>query len=247
MPWRALAKHHPRGTLLPEHRHSTVQVVYAVSGVMQVTTGSNHWTVPPQRALWVPAGEPHSIWMLSDTQLRTVYFQPSMLKGSLKADRRGRAHAISISALHRELLLRLFHNAGDNNVQTMVATLLLHTLCEAEPLPTELVLPQNAGLRRVAQQLIDRPRLNMSLTEAADLAGCSERTFSRRFAEQTGSPFRTWRQRARIVASLDLLSDGRPIKYIGSALGFSGAAGYVAAFRAVMGCSPGAFRENRDR
>ncbi len=47
---------------------------------------------------------------------------------------------------------------------------------------------------------------------------------------------RSWKQRARICASMYLPANGLPIKKI--ALGFSSPAAYVAAFKSVLGVTP---------
>jgi AraC-like DNA-binding protein len=66
----------------------------------------------------------------------------------------------------------------------------------------------------------------------------SERTFSRLFIQDTGFSFRTWKQRARICVSLDLLSAGIPIKQVAYQLGFSCPAAFTAAFRSILGSTP---------
>jgi transcriptional regulator GlxA family with amidase domain len=72
----------------------------------------------------------------------------------------------------------------------------------------------------------------------ADIANMSERSFSRLFLRDTGFSFRTWKQRARIYASLDLLSENVSVKQVAWQLGFSSPAAFSAAFRAVMGVTP---------
>lgn len=58
---------------------------------------------------------------------------------------------------------------------------------------------------------------------------------SRLFMKDTGFSFRTWKQRARICASLDLLANGVPIKQVACQLGFSCPAAFTAAFAAFWG------------
>ena len=58
-PIAAMAKDFPHGYHIPVARHARGQLVYAVSGVMTVTTPHGTWVVPPQRAVWVPPGTDH--------------------------------------------------------------------------------------------------------------------------------------------------------------------------------------------
>jgi hypothetical protein len=45
-----------RGQVLPFHRHRRAQLVFASEGVMGVSTRQASYVIPPQRAVWVPAG-----------------------------------------------------------------------------------------------------------------------------------------------------------------------------------------------
>jgi len=240
--WRVLAKHHPRGAVLPRHQHQTGQLVYAISGVMIVDTAASRWTIPPQRALWIPPQHAHSIRMLSPTELRTVYFQPAPLVSCQRFERQDRVHAIVVSPLIRELVLGLFATGADVQMHELMVQLLLHALHEAAPLPTDLPMPTDKGLRRAVTHLLEAPGKGLSLADVADAAAMSERTFTRRFTADVGVSFRAWRQHMRIVASLDLLAAGRPIKFIAHAMGFSSAAAYAAAFRGLLDCTPNEFR-----
>ena len=69
----ALAKDYPRGCHVPSHRHRRGQLIYAASGVMQVTTREGIWIVPPQRSLWIPIGMPHEIQMEGHVAVRMLY------------------------------------------------------------------------------------------------------------------------------------------------------------------------------
>ena len=45
------------------HTHRRGQFAYAACGVITVFTRQGNWVVPPQRAIWVPAGVPHEMSM----------------------------------------------------------------------------------------------------------------------------------------------------------------------------------------
>ena len=99
-PITALAKDYPRGWHVSEHRHRRGQLVYAKSGVMNVTTREGIWIVPPQRALWIPLGMEHEIRMEGRVAVRMLYLDraSSALFGS-------HCKVLSVSALLRELIL----------------------------------------------------------------------------------------------------------------------------------------------
>ena len=74
-PIAAMAKDFPHGHHIPVDRHERGQLVYAVSGVMTVTTPHGTWVVPPQRAVWVPPRTDHESRMSGHVQMRTLYLR----------------------------------------------------------------------------------------------------------------------------------------------------------------------------
>src|ERR1700684_3261686 len=103
-----VARHYRKGVRLDTHMHRESQLVYAARGTMQVTTPKGRWLVPPDRAVWVPARLEHSIDVLADIDMRTLYFDLAWLaredhSGSLDAVYGGRGARV----LH-ETILALF-------------------------------------------------------------------------------------------------------------------------------------------
>ena len=68
----AMPKDFRTGHVIAPHRHERAQLIHATSGTMRVSTGDGVWVVPPQRALWMPAGVRHGIVMLGDVTMRTL-------------------------------------------------------------------------------------------------------------------------------------------------------------------------------
>lgn len=243
--WATLAKTHAAGTLLPAHQHRSGQLVFATRGVMLVETPHARWTVPPQRALWVPPHHAHAIEILSATDLRTVYCQPALVAQCASFARRDEVHAVVASPLIQQLVLGLFNGGFDHPTRQLMVSLLLHTLQHTPCLPTHLPMPASEGLRRALALLLQAHQWQLSLHELAAEAAMSDRTFTRRFTAEAGLSFRAWRQRARIIASLDLLASGRPVKGIAHALQFESPAAYIASFRTLLGCTPNTFRQGQ--
>lgn len=239
--WKILARRHERGAVLPPHAHGSGQLVFALSGVMQIETEESRWTVPPQRALWIPPAQVHSLRMLSATEMRTVYFTTSFIAQCEEFETRHRVHAIEATPLMKELIGGLFNSGHQTRTHRLMALLLLQGLSESGPLTTELPMPADPRLRRAVNEILSTNNWDIPLGVLAALATMSERTFTRRFSEDTGMPLRIWKQRARICASLDMLAAGSSVKQAARQLGFSGPAAYVASFRAVLGCTPSRF------
>lgn len=240
--FRLLAKRYERGAVLPSHEHQNGQLVFALSGTMLVETHLSRWTVPPQRALWIPPHQPHAIQILSDVEMRTVYFQPALLAQIAGFARCNEVHAVVASTLIKELVLGLFEQPREGEMRDLMVNLLLHALREAACLPTHLPMPTDGRLRAALMELISGNQWHWPISEIAYRAAMSERTFTRRFTAEVGLNYRTWHQRARIVASLDLLASNRSVKSVAHTLQFASAAAYVAAFRKITGSTPRAFQ-----
>src|SRR5258708_31078974 len=71
----ALPKDFPRDFVIEPHSHERAQLIYAPAGTMRVITSQAMWVVPPQRALWMPAGTVHGIEMLRQGKMRTLYLR----------------------------------------------------------------------------------------------------------------------------------------------------------------------------
>ncbi|MGK3138659.1 helix-turn-helix transcriptional regulator [Pantoea trifolii] len=241
MGWSATAISYRRGEVDPPHYHLEGQLLFATTGVMLVETADRRWVIPPQRALWIPPLMIHSYRLLSRTELRAVYVSRSLLSECDEFTHSNRVHIINASPLVKELIAGLFSAEYNASTERKMALLLMEIICEAPSAATELPVPMDQRLFRAIRELMLSQRWGASLTDVADIANMSERTFSRLFLRDTGFSFRTWKQRARIYASLDLLSEGVPVKQIAWQLGFSCPAAFSASFRAVMGVAPGEF------
>lgn len=87
---------------------------------------------------------------------------------------------------------------------------------------------------------IDRP---LGIAAMATRAGMSERTFARRFQEQTGTTPMQWFLSARVRRGQELLESGRAsIDQVALASGFASPVTFRTSFRKLTGVSPAAYR-----
>ena len=239
--WSGTAIRYQRGESDPSHHHLEGQLLFASRGVMLVETEGNRWVIPPQRALWLPPLQIHSYHLLSQTDLQSVYFSSSLIAECSNFTKSHDVHVITATPLVKELIQALFSQEYNGSSQRKMALLLLEILSEAAPLAAELPMPRDERLYCATQELLVSHRWEATMSDLAYIANMSERTFSRLFIKDTGFSFRTWKQRARICASLDLLANGIPVKQVAYQLGFSCPAAFSAAFRAIVGKTPGYF------
>jgi len=239
-PVRGLAVTYRDGHWLDEHTHPWAQLVYAASGVMQVSTPAAAWLVPPTRAIWVPGGVPHRIDMRGTVAMRTLYLAPAADDPRLAACR-----AIEVAPLLRELILhvvRLGMLDTDRPEHARLEGLLVDLLAAGETAPLELPLPQDPRARAFAERLLAEPGSPASLAELARGSGASLRTLQRLFVAETRLPLETWRGRARMQQAVVALAGGASVTETALEAGYQSASAFIAAFKREFGVTPARYR-----
>lgn len=238
---RAWCGSRPLGYLVSPHAHDEAQLIYAASGALQVYTDHGRWLVPPQLAVWIPSGTPHSIEFLSATELWTLYWKPSAVRAWTHPNSLRDAFAMRVTTLLRELILAALSSSSPVARAELVATLILHELIETPNAPTFLPTPSSELGRRIAEVALADFKLDLDTEMIAHRTATSVRTISRLFPKETGLTFRAWRQRARLILSMNELARGRQISLIAAQCGFANTAAFSFAFRQMTGITPTAF------
>jgi len=234
----AIGNDYPPGGLLPAHAHRRAQLLYGATGVMHVVTRDGNWVVPPQRAVWIPAGVTHQVRMLG-VSTRSAYIEP----GAARADRTV-CEVIEVSALMRELLLEAVDMPAAYDPRGRdgaLAALLLHEIERAAVLPLHIPLPRDRRLAPLCRAFIAAPDALMPPQACADRLHVSLRTFSRVFRQHTGMSYLAWRQRACVVLALARLAEGDPVTAIALDFGYQSPAAFSTMFRRVLGHPPTAY------
>lgn len=233
----ALAKDYPAGYYTGEHAHDSGQLVYAVSGVMRVTTRDGTWVVPTHRAVWVPPGEPHAVRMSGAVAMRTLYIARDAA-GALPA----RCGVIEVAPLLRELILAATDHPPDQPDETgraaLIAALVLVELKSVPVVPLHAPLPHDPRLLQICQALIDDPARDEVLDVWAHSVGASARTLARLFRTETGMSFGSWRQQVRLIEALVRLAEGQSVTLVAQDLGYDSPSAFTAMFRRALGETP---------
>jgi AraC-like DNA-binding protein len=222
------------------HRHPQGQLLGSLKGLLSIGTEQGVWIVPAIHAVWFPPYHRHSARSHGAFDGWVVYVAEDVC-GALPQ----RPCTIRTSGLLREAVLRAAtwpEGPADQRSERIAAVI----LDEIGSLPIEpfgLPLPNHARLLRVAQALIEEPADKRDLEAWADWAAVSPRTLSRRFVTETGFSFTAWRQRARLLRSLELLASGQPVSTIALDLGYATASAFISLFRRVFNDTPAAYRQ----
>ena len=234
-----LAWEYPRGYHVHEHAHGSDQLIYAIRGVMQVSTGSGVWLIPPHFGIWIPARTFHSIHMPGAVSMRTLYIRRGL------APRLSAACAvIHIMPLMRELIVeavRIGELRVRNRIHCALRDLLVAQLEAASPMPISLILPHDPRARAIADRVMSAPGERQTLATLCNAAGASVRTIQRIFRRQTGTDFEFWRRQVRLMRAIELLVSGESVKEVAYARGYRQPTAFVEMFRGILGTTPAAW------
>lgn len=225
--------------ILP-HQHERAQLIYASAGTMRVATAEGVWVVPPQRALWMPAGMRHGITMLSDVTMRTLYIHSDATR-----DMPDLCRVLPVSALLRELIIRATElplHYDENGPAGHVVALILAELHGAQSLPLRLPMPRDRKLLALCNAVIADPGDGRSIDGWARTIHVSGRTLARHFQQQTGLSFGAWRQQARLLEAMGRLGGGDAVTRVAFDLGYESASAFSAMFRRAAGATPSEYR-----
>ena len=234
-----LAYEYPSCFQVPEHAHGSDQLIYAISGIMEVSSGQSVWLIPPHFALWIPAGTQHRIHMPGPVSMRTLY-----LRGGLSARPEPRCAVLHVTPLLRELIVETVC-AGQlrlrDRYECALRDLLIAQIQKATPIPTFVLLPREERAFAVAQAILRNPAESKTMAVLCAKAGVSVRTIERTFRNEVGTSFESWRRQVRLMKAVELLVSGSSIKEVAYKVGYCQSSAFVEMFRRTFGTTPKAW------
>ena len=227
------------------HSHARGQLFCIASGLVHVRTRHGSWLLPPQRAGWVPPGEPHSASISGVMSGWNVFITP-------EASRHlpDKPCVIGVSELTWPLVQRVVMWQGQEPLlpeQRRLTAVLLDELRRAPHEPLHLPMPTERRLLRIARAFLAQPDDRRTLVQWATWAGMSSRTLSRLFMTDVHISFAQWCQQARLVHALEKLARGEPVATVADALGYATPSNFIAMFRRSFGESPGKYFSSNSR
>ena len=215
--------------------HRQDELVWSTVGVMRVHAGDAVWTVPQQRAVWVPAGVPHTIEVSADTILQATFVAPGAAPHLPPVPT-----VVELLPAIRELLLLNASTPLPRESRLRLQELVLDLLRPSPAPHVDLRMPLSPRLLRIAERIVAAPAAADTTAEWAARAGTSPRELSRAFAAETGLSLTQWRIRARVRASIVLLGSGHTVAATARRVGYANPSTFIEHFRAVMGSTPAA-------
>ena len=226
------------GSWTSRHQHDWVQFSYAISGVLGVYTAEGSFFAPPQWGVWVPAGVEHEVITSTRAEMRSLY-----VRREASSWAEPRCRVLEVTPLARELIKQfcLFpvEYAEGESPEAHLVQVLLEQLQGLPEVGFSLPLPQHPRLLDVCNALLEHPEQDHGLGYWADRLGRSEKTLMRLFQRETGLSFRGWRQRMRLLSSLESLEQGHSVTQAALGCGYESTSAFIAAFKGLFGATPG--------
>ncbi|PNU03054.1 AraC family transcriptional regulator [Novosphingobium guangzhouense] len=235
-PLVAMGHAYPAASELPTHCHRRSQFLYASTGVMAVTTPDGAWVAPPERAVWIPEGVPHSVRMAGAVQTRSV-----LVDGNLCPARGQVCQIVGVSPLLGQLLVAaadLPLEYEEDGRDGLVVQLLLAEINRAPVIPLAVPFPSDAALAKLCHAFLNAPDATATIEQWAISLSMDRRRFTRIFRQQTGMSFVEWRQQACLSVALPRLAAGESVTTVALDLGYDGPNNFSTMFKRLTGAPP---------
>ena len=224
------------------HTHDLHQVEYAFEGVVEVETASAHYLLPPQQAVWIPAGVAHRTTLKSVRSV-SVFFDPAMVESTDE-----RARVLAAAPVIREMIVYaarwpIARRESDAAADSFFEAL-SHLVAEWLEHETPLCLPTSRDPLIAAVMAYTGEHLDqVGLHDVCRDVGVSERTLRRQFSAATGMTWRQYLLERRLLRAMAMLAEPGPtVLDVATAVGFESVSAFARAFRRYAGETPTAYR-----
>ena len=224
------------------HAHETGQLFALREGLQVIETPSGRWVQPPGWIGWIAPRCAHAAQSFGATAGWSLHID-SMMAAALPDG----PHVFAVTPLVQGLVDRLTSmNATEPLLEPrrarLVGVLIDELAASARP-SLHLPMPQDKRLAAMAAAVANDPALPDSIDEWVDRIGMARRTLTRRFAVETGLSFAQWRQQARLLKAVELLSLKETVTAVALTVGYSSVSAFIEAFRKHFGRTPSRFFE----
>lgn len=228
--------------VLPTHQHAQhVQILFAVTGGLQVVTKQSLFMVPKGAGIIIPCGVEHNTLIDPPTDMRVVNLESELNALESVKD----CSVIRISPLLAAVVDELAtceHSYSEDSPQARLCRVLLDCINASRVDGLSLPMPMDARIRQIASGLIQAPAEGQGLQYWCSKVGASRRTITRLFVKETGLNFQDYKLRVQIYCSLPLLLEGKSISATAYQVGYDSHSAFSSAFKRVMGVAPNQYR-----
>lgn len=224
---------YPDGHWVEPHSHPQAQFLYASSGLMRLVTTQGAWVIPPTRAVWIPPGLPHEIFIRGEVRMRSLFIPAAACPAGFDS-----CCVLVVTPLLRELILRASENPQAATPLNLIEQLILHEIASLERLPLHLPMPADRRLQVICRALLHNPQHPHSLEDWGLQVGASSRTLARLFRQELQMSYQEWRQQLRLTEALPRLLAGDSVQSVAQGLGYGSGRAFSSMFRRLLGENP---------
>ncbi|MDP9331819.1 MAG: helix-turn-helix transcriptional regulator [Actinomycetota bacterium] len=223
------------------HSHDMHQIEYAFEGIAEVETSATHHLLPPQQAVWIPAGLSHCT-TLKRVRSIAVFFDPTMVP---RAD--DRVRVLAATPLLREMIIFASRWSISRSSNDRVADAFFDAFAMLVPEWLEqeapLCLPTTTDrVLRAVMEYAESHLAEVTVGAVGAAVGVSERSLRRKFAA-IGMTWREYLLQSRLLRAMALLTEpGHTVLDVATAVGFDSVSAFTRAFRRLTGETPTAYR-----
>jgi AraC-like DNA-binding protein len=224
------------------HVHACGQLVFAQCGPMLLETRSGIVRMGPDRAAWLPAGEPHAVLLDRRFRYHSLYIDSDFCS-------RGTCGVFILSPLLRELIIDVSSWPESNltaDEKMRRAYVIVDEIVRAPRTGTSVRIPEDKKLSIICRAIERNTSIEKSLEEWAVEVGASTKTLQRLFLAQTGMPFQQWRNHVRMTRALELHMSGMRELDVALAVGYATEGSYAQAFKKFYGHPPSLLKRRSD-
>ena len=221
------------------HRHPEGQLIYIVTGRLQIRTEVSAWLLPPRRAIWIPPNLMHTGDLRGVKAWSHILLPPKRCRLLPELPQ-----VLAVGSLLEALIQRIApwdHTVARTPEEARIVSVLIDEIRAAEHEPLHLPIPSDKRLLRMVNIVLNELSREHSLEALSSMAGLSARTARRLFAASLGISLAEWRQQALLLRAIDLLAQGESVSAVADVLGYASPSSFIAMFRIAFGVTPGKY------
>lgn len=235
----------PRKAMCFDHHY----LLYAAKGSLRLEAEDRHWILPPARAAWIPANTQIQIEIPHEVTCCSILFHPDFISSEISTCQILNLQVLNLSDVAREMILHARRWGPetkhlDAHAKSFFRTL-VGTCAELANQSSNVWIPKGKTKELQAALSFTRNNIanNICFGDVTNAALLSQRSLSRRFAEEVNMTWRQMQRRMRMIQAMELLSnvEGQIIN-IAFDVGYVSLSAFNRAFREFCGMSPSEFR-----
>jgi AraC-like DNA-binding protein len=221
------------------HSHAEGQFFMLLRGTAVYITDAGEWLMTPQHPCWVPPKIAHGVRSRGFIEGIVV-----LASEDLCADLPNEIAIIKNNSLIDALLEKMSRSEDNSAPIQRLWSVLKDEVALAERDHLHLPVPQDERLRLLTQLMVENPADSRSVEQWATTVNLAQRTLIRKFRAETGMSLVAWRQRARVIQAIKLLSAGESVTDVALSVGYDSLSAFISVFKQITGVAPVQYRQS---